>query len=97
MFAGMEVWGTMQAARRRGDDGGQRQVVMNFIYTPKGHCLRALFVQIILLLLRAKKGYIERGLPPQRLTSLLTVARFSLAYCCVSSMSMSVVTSAMLK
>ena len=22
-----------------GDDGGQRQVVMNFIYTPRGHCL----------------------------------------------------------
>ena len=75
----MEVWGTMQAARRRGDDGGQRQVVMNFIYTPKGHCL----CKSSFIFFGRRRDILRGGLPPQRLTSLLTVGPLSrgLPYC----------------
>ena len=59
-------------ARRRGDRGGQRQVVMNFIYTPKGHCL----CKSSFILLRAKKIYNEGTLPPRRVPPPLTSGRF---------------------
>ena len=71
----MEVWGTMQAARWRGDDGGQRQVVMNFIYTPKGHCL----CKSSFYFFGRRRDILSGGLPPQRLTPQLTVTRFSIA------------------
>ena len=60
-------------ARRRGDDGGQRQVVMNFILFLKG----TVCANHPLYFFGRRRDILRGGLPPQRLTPQLTVGPLS--------------------
>ena len=74
----MEVWGTMQAARRRvmmAGSAGRDE----FNYTPKEHY----WSKSSFYFFGRRRDILRGGLPPQRLTSLLTVGPLSrgLPYC----------------